>query len=328
MADRVGQQFGNYRLVRLLGVGGFAEVYLGEHIYLNTQAAVKVLHTQLAKDQMEQFLTEARTIARLEHPHIVRVLEFGIENATPYLVMIYAPNGTVRQHYPKGVIVPLNVIVQYVQQIADALQYSHDQKVIHRDIKPENILLGRRGEVLLSDFGIATFAQSSQESMQKVVGTVAYMAPEQLQGRPRPASDQYSLAVMVYEWLSGSPPFTGTFTEIASQHVLTPPPALYSKVPTVAPEIEQVVMIALAKGPQQRFASIWAFAKAFEQACAPILYSAPQPLILADSGRPAPSANAPTRPNQNADTPANHDEALFPTILSSGPVQSSSPIPP
>lgn len=145
MADRVGQKFGNYRLIHLLGRGGFAEVYLGEHIYLNTQAAVKVLHTQLAKDQTEQFRTEARTIAHLEHPHIVRVLEFGIENATPFLVMTYAPNGTVRQHYPRGVPVPLNIIVQYIQQVADALQYSHDQKVIHRDIKPENILLGRRG---------------------------------------------------------------------------------------------------------------------------------------------------------------------------------------
>ncbi len=325
MADRVGQQFGNYRLMRLLGRGGFAEVYLGEHIYLNTQAAVKVLHAQLAKDQTEQFRTEARTIAHLEHPHIVHVLEFGIENATPYLVMTYAPNGTVRQHYPKGVPVPLNVIVQYADQVADALQYSHDQKVIHRDIKPENILLGRRGEVLLSDFGIATIAQSSQQSMQKVVGTVAYMAPEQLQGKPRPASDQYSLGVIVYEWLSGSCPFRGTFTEVASQHVLTPPPPLHSKVPTIAREIEQVVMTALAKDPQQRFSSIWAFAKAFEQACGPVLQSAPQPLIVPGSNRSAPSTSASTWPNQYADTPEKRDEAMFPTILSSRPGQSSSP---
>jgi WD40 repeat protein/tRNA A-37 threonylcarbamoyl transferase component Bud32 len=330
MADHAGQQFGNYRLIRLLGFGGFAEVYLGEHIYLDTQAAVKVLYTQLTKDQVDQFLNEARTIARLEHPHIVRVLEFGIENGLPYLVMTYAPNGTVRQRYPKGVIVPLNVIVQYVQQIADALQYSHDQKVIHRDIKPENILLGKRSEVLLSDFGIATIVQSSQQSMQKVVGTVAYMAPEQLQGRPRPASDQYSLAIMVYEWLSGSPPFTGTFTEIASQHVLTPPPPLHSKVPTIVPEIEQVVMTALAKDPQQRFTTIWAFAKAFEQACAPILRTTPQsaqPLILPDSAQPAPSSYTPTRSNQHAYTPANQDEAMLPTILSSKHAQSSSSTP-
>ncbi len=325
MADRVGQKFGNYRLIHLLGRGGFAEVYLGEHIYLNTQAAVKVLHTQLAKDQTEQFRTEARTIAHLEHPHIVRVLEFGIENATPFLVMTYAPNGTVRQHYPRGVPVPLNIIVQYIQQVADALQYSHDQKVIHRDIKPENILLGRRGEVLLSDFGIATIAQSSQQSMQKVVGTVAYMAPEELQGKPRPASDQYALGVMVYEWLSGSCPFTGTFTAVASQHVLTPPPPLRSKVPTIAPEIEQVVITALAKDPQQRFASIWTFAKAFEQACGPVLQSAPQPLIVPGSNRSNPSTSASTWPDQQTDTPEKEDEAMFPTILSSPQGQSSSP---
>src|SRR5437870_1991096 len=101
MPDRVGQQLGNYRLVSLLGQGGFAEVYLGEHVFLKTRAAIKVLHTQVAKDEMESFLTEARTIANLIHPHIVRVLEFGLEGTTPFLVMDYAPNGTLRQRYSK-----------------------------------------------------------------------------------------------------------------------------------------------------------------------------------------------------------------------------------
>src|SRR5262249_37065657 len=167
MADYVGKKFGNYRLLHTLGRGGFAEVYLGEHIYLNTQAAVKVLHTQLASGQNDQFLAEARTIARLEHPHIVRVLEFGLEEGMPFLVMTYAPNGTVRQQHPRGQPLPLPRIVQYVQQTADALQYAHDQRLIHRDIKPENILLGRRNEILLSDFGIATLAQSSRQDMRE-----------------------------------------------------------------------------------------------------------------------------------------------------------------
>src|SRR6266478_990287 len=96
MADRVGQQLGNYRLVRLLGQGGFADVYLGEHIHLETQAAIKVLHTQLAGDEIEQFRLEAKRVAHLEHPHIVRVLEFGVEGTTPFLVMSYAPGGTLR----------------------------------------------------------------------------------------------------------------------------------------------------------------------------------------------------------------------------------------
>src|SRR6266702_4984388 len=121
MTDRVGQQLGNYRLIRLLGKGGFAEVYLGEHIYLGTQAAIKVLHTQLTSEDTDKFRTEARTIAHLVHPHIVRVLEFGVEGKTPYLVMGYAPRGTLRQHHPKGRGLPLDTIVSYVKQISAAL---------------------------------------------------------------------------------------------------------------------------------------------------------------------------------------------------------------
>src|SRR5579863_7682984 len=151
MADRVGQQLGNYRLDRLLGQGGFAEVYLGEHIYLGTLAAIKVLRTELDSDEIEHFHAEARTIARLVHPHIVRVLEFGVDNSTPFLVVDYAPNGTLRKHHARGVPLPLATVVDYIRQIADALQYAHEQKVIHRDVKPENTLLGRRNEVLVSD---------------------------------------------------------------------------------------------------------------------------------------------------------------------------------
>src|SRR5436190_16734740 len=119
MANRVGQQLGNYQLIHLLGEGGFAEVYLGEHIHLGTQAAIKVLHTQLTSDDVDKFRTEARTITRLIHPHIVRVLEFGVEGKTPFLVMDYAPHGTLRKLHPKGTQLPLEIIVTYVKQVAD-----------------------------------------------------------------------------------------------------------------------------------------------------------------------------------------------------------------
>src|SRR2546425_6159438 len=267
MADRVGQQLGNYRLIRLLGEGGFAEVYLGEHIHLGTQAAIKVLHTQLTSEDVDKFRTEARTIAHLIHPHIVRVLEFGVEGKAPFLVMDYAPNGTLRQRHPKGAALALPLIVAYVKQVADALQYAHDEKLIHRDIKPENMLLGRRNEILLSDFGIAIVAQSSRyQGTQDMAGTIAYMAPEQIQAHPRPASDQYSLAIVVYEWLTGERPFHGSFTEIAIKHSVVPPPPLREKVPTILPDVEQVVMMALAKDPKERFGNIQAFANALEQA--------------------------------------------------------------
>src|SRR5216683_1536762 len=110
MAEHIGRQLGNYQLSRLLGEGGFAEVYLGEHIHLGTQAAIKILHTRLASEDVEQFRTEARTIARLIHPNIVRVLDFGVESKIPFLVMDYAPNGTLRQKHPKGTQVPLATV--------------------------------------------------------------------------------------------------------------------------------------------------------------------------------------------------------------------------
>src|SRR5205807_373019 len=114
-----------------LGEGGFAKVYLGEHVYLKTQAAIKVLHTRIANTDLEGFLAEARNIASLEHPHIVRVLEFGVEKQIPFLVMSYAPKGTLRDIHPKGTRLTPNVVVSYVKQAADALQYAHDEKLIH-----------------------------------------------------------------------------------------------------------------------------------------------------------------------------------------------------
>jgi serine/threonine protein kinase len=204
MLDQVGQQYGNYRLLRLLGAGSFAAVYLGEHQYLERPAAVKVLHVQMESQGHAAFLREARTIARLDHPHIVRVLDFGIQDQKPYLVMEYTANGTLRTRHPKGTRLSLEQIVTYVKQIASALDYAHAQHVIHRDVKPENILLNAKGEIVLSDFGIAVVQNTldTLSSGQNMAGTPLYMAPEQIQRHPCPASDQYALAVMVYEWLS------------------------------------------------------------------------------------------------------------------------------
>ena len=267
MADRVGERFGNYRLVGLLGKGGFADVYLGEHIHLASLVAVKILHTQLAMHEQVEFLQEARLIASLEHPSIVRVLDCAIERDSAFLIMNYAPHGTLRQRHPKGTRLPLAEILTYIKQAASALQYAHDRRVIHRDVKPENMLLGPHYEVLLSDFGIAVVSGStSSQSTKAAAGTVAYMAPEQIIGKPRITSDQYALGIVVYEWLCGERPFHGSFPELCAQHLYASPPPLRSKNPQISPAVEAVVLRALAKEAQQRFSSVQDFVHTLEQA--------------------------------------------------------------
>jgi serine/threonine protein kinase/tetratricopeptide (TPR) repeat protein len=271
MNDRLGQQLGNYRLIRHLGKGGFAVVYLGEHVHLKTLAAIKVLHqVQLSSEEEAKFRAEACTIANLKHAHIIRVLDYGIQESTgtPFLVMDYAPKETLRRRYSPGTRLSPHHILPYVTQVASALQYAHDRKVIHRDVKPENMLLDENDRVRLSDFGIAVVYETSRglNTLDKS-GTPPYMAPEQFLGKPLPVSDQYSLGIVVYEWLCGVRPFQGTLGELLHQHESVVPPLMREKVPSLSPEIEEVIQKSLAKNPEDRYASVWDFAMAFQAAC-------------------------------------------------------------
>src|SRR5579863_4874058 len=306
MVDRVGQQLGNYRLLRLLGQGGQASVYLGEHIYLKSQAAVKVLGIALSEEEQIAFFQEAQALARLNHPHIVRVLDFALQDGLPFLVMEYATQGTLRQRHPGGTRLPLDVILPYIQQITSALQYTHDQCLIHRDVKPENMLLRSQDHVLLSDFGLVVgshqslYPNATEPMAQSLSGTAPYLSPEQLRGKAGPASDQYALAVVVYEWICGKPPFQGPFLEVAVQQISVPPPPLREQLPEISPAIEEVVLRALAKEPERRFASIEDFALALQDACRgglpsglPLLDSSLQPLSKA---RLAPRHHLPIQP--------------------------------
>jgi peptide/nickel transport system substrate-binding protein len=332
MSDRVGQQFGNYRLVSLLGQGGYAEVYLGQHVRLTLQAAIKVLHTHLTSQEAEHFYQEAETIATLVHPAIVRIFDFDVQEGVPFLVMDYAPNGSLRRRHPKGSVLPLPQIVSYVKQVAAALQYAHERKFIHRDVKLENMLLGRQQEVLLSDFGLAALAHSSGSlSTQEAVGTLPYMAPEQIEGHPRAASDQYALGVVVYEWLCGARPFEGSMTEVMVQHLTMPPPPLHERVATIPREIEQVVLRVLAKDPKERYASVQDFATTLERASQ--LAPAHTLLLAGEQATPG-SVAAPTyaamavspsqlgEPTEATPSADVSREALEPTVL---PVSSSPP---
>ncbi len=268
MMYEMGQKLGNYRLVRLLGNGGFAEVYLAKHIYLQTQAAIKVLQIQLTEDALQSFLQEARIIANLEHSNIIHMLEFGIENQRPYLVMNYAPNGTLRQRYPRGKQLSPATVLTLLKQIVAALDYAHTRKIIHRDVKPENMLFSANNTVLLSDFGLALEGHSASSSPPvDKAGTMLYMAPEQFRGQPCAASDQYSLGIVVYEWLSGTVPFTGDGLAVAVQHAQALPTPLHERVPALPIALSNVVMRSLQKEPQARFAQIQEFAAAFEEAC-------------------------------------------------------------
>ncbi len=267
MIDYTGQQFGNHHLICLLVHGSFTDVYLGEHVYLKKKAAVKILSMRLVGSNMENFLEEARTISYLKHPHILRMLDFGVSNTIPYLVMDYMPDGTLRQHHAPGSVLPLTSIASYVKDIAAALQYAHDEGIIHRDVRPENMFVGNDNNILLADFRMALTSQRLHyRAAQSTASAVAYMAPEQIKGKPYPASDQYALAAVVYEWMSGDYLFHGSFTEICEQQLHTPPAPLREKVPELSPAVEEVVQRALAKDADKRFARVQEFASALEEA--------------------------------------------------------------
>ncbi len=350
MADRVGQRFGDYRLIRFLGGGGFGDVYLGEHIHDKTLAAVKVLKTHLKDEtdlkefvkKLKEFINEASTF-NLKHPHIAQLLAFGLgKDDIPFLVIEYAPNGSLRSRYPRGTRLPLDTIVTYLKPIAAALQYAHDHRRIHRDVKPENILLGPNNKILLSDFGIAAFVHSTDTwEEQKRTGTLVYMAPEQIRGKAQPASDQYALGIMVYEWLCGAYPFSGDELQVMYQHLEVPPPPLHEKIPTIPPEVEQVVMTALAKDYKQRFGSVQAFARALEQASqispasppapptAPIAADPPSQVVPpAEMSTPASHTAVPTGMVAPANPPVMPREMARPTIPSAAPTGMSTPASP
>jgi WD40 repeat protein len=315
----IGQQWGKYQLVRLLGRGDFAEVYLGQHVELPMQAAIKVLHAHLSNEKSKQFQEEAKIAIKLAHPHIVSILDFGVLQNVPFLVMDYCPNGTLRQRHPKGERVPLLTVVSYVKQIAEALQYAHNQKHIHHNVKPENMLIGQDDDILLSDFGIAATAHNTFfMNRQAFVGTPPYMAPEQIKLHRRRESDQYALAIVIYEWLAGKLPFLGTPEEIATKHLSAKPPSLCQKFSDLPIQVEKVVFKALAKDQKERFPSVQDFAIALEEASQAMqaISVLAQPKTISSQTLQAPEATISTLPetaDQTLTKEVDIPEALPPT---------------
>ena len=266
MKQQKWQRLGNYWITGFLGRGGFAQVYLGEHISLHRLAAIKVLNGRPPSEKLERFWTEASITAELPHRHIVQIFDYDEESAQPFLVMQYARYRSLEARH-RGERLPLDTIVSYVEQIAEALDYVHRRGIIHCDVKPSNILLDADETVLVSDFGVAVSINRYAAIPRIFGGTATYMAPEQYRGWLSPASDQYSLGIMVYEWLSGHPPFCGSSSyEIAMRHAHDSPPPLWRTAPSTPHAVQSVVSRALEKDPNERFPSVGSFALALEQA--------------------------------------------------------------
>ncbi len=258
-----------YRLEHLLGTGGMSEVWLAEDTRLSRWVAVKILRDSLAdrEDELvDTLLQEARVVAKLQHPNIVAVYDFGTHEGHHYLVMEYVAGSSARQLLQSRGRLPETEAVRYGVQTATALQYAHEQNVVHCDVKPENILVTEQGVAKVADFGVAESVSRTlaPEQMREVLGTVAYLAPEVIQGSGTDArSDVYSLGLTIYEMVAGRLPFSGTNpAALAGQRLGAPAPPLRTFAIDASPVLESVLARALAISPQDRYPTAGAFATA------------------------------------------------------------------
>ncbi len=275
--DLIGKTLGNYRILSTLGQGGMARVYKAHQETLGRDVAIKVLPPWYAADRsfVERFNLEARLVARLSHPNIVTVHDANEQSGHLYIVMQLVDGGTLKQRLDQlqqqGRVMDTHEIVSIFTQLADALTYAHEQNIIHRDIKPVNVLMDRSGRPILSDFGIAKVLASTQIDLTRPgagVGTPEYMSPEQCQGGPVDGrADIYALGVMLFEAQTGRTPFRGdNYPALAHSHIYEQPPMPRSLNPMIAPSIEQVILTALMKNPQQRYQSARDMATALQHA--------------------------------------------------------------
>ncbi len=268
-----GQMLGPYRIINQIGRGGMANVYKAYQPSVDRYVAIKVLPTQLAesKEFATRFHQEARIIAMLEHPHILPVFDYGESDGIAYFVMRYLEAGTLKDKMESGRPLPINEIDRIFTQLADALSYAHTHGIVHRDLKPANALIDSYGNIFLTDFGIAKLLESAAPRLTQtdaVMGTPAYISPEQAQGQPvDQRSDIYSLGIILYEMVTGSVPFVAdTPLAVLFKHITDPLP-LPSKVkPDIPESIEKVILKALAKNPQDRFATASDFVEAWKNA--------------------------------------------------------------
>jgi serine/threonine-protein kinase len=306
-----------YRIERELGAGGMATVYLAHDLRHERDVAIKVLHPDLAAALGgDRFLSEIKTTARLQHPHILPLLDSGSAGTFLFYVMPFIAGETLRARLERERQLPVDDALRITREVADALESAHALGVIHRDIKPENILL-QGGHALVADFGIALAVQSAGGSRMTQtglsLGTPQYMSPEQAMGERHidARTDLYALGAVTYEMLTGDPPFTGSSVQAIVARVLTERPAPISTVrDTVPPAVEAAVLRALAKLPADRFLSIGEFVAAL-RADAPALTGSGAFIggsragMTYDAGRPTPAV-ASTQPSPSQRLPRWH----------------------
>lgn len=270
--DLTGQNLGRYHIIEPLGQGGMASVYKAYDTSLERNVAIKIIRADMEEGNEGEFLKrfqrEARALAQLDHPYILKVLDYGEQDGVPYLVMPFVPSGTLKEKM--GTAMPYQQAAALLAPIARALEYAHEQKIIHRDVKPANILMSHSGAPLLSDFGIAKIIAGSGSTQLTAagvgIGTPDYMAPEQWMGAADPGTDIYSLGVVFYEMVTGHRPYTAdTPAAVMIKHLRDPLPRPNTFVHNLPDVVEQVLFKALAKEPKSRYQSMAAFAAALEK---------------------------------------------------------------
>src|SRR5947207_4139376 len=216
----IGKQIGTYRLIEEIASGRFGTTYRAKHILTDRVIALKMLHIHLAAEEIEHFTQEVQFVTSLQHPHILPILEIGLDDSRPYFVSEYASGGSLRQQLNKTRVLTWDEALTILKQIGEALKYTHQQKIVHCDLKPENILFDAQGEVVVADFCIATVLSTmSLQQLADLKSDSLYMAPEQFLGKVSKKSDQYALGCMAYEMLTRQLPFSAAdFSTLGPKH--------------------------------------------------------------------------------------------------------------
>jgi eukaryotic-like serine/threonine-protein kinase len=258
---------GRYELEELVGTGGMSSVFRACDVQLDRRVAIKILHERYAEDPeyLERFRREAQAVARLSHPNIVTVIDRGDDGGRQYIVFEHVEGENLKELVLRTGRLPVRRALELALAVADGLAFAHGQGLVHRDVKPQNVLLSREGDVKVTDFGIARSLDVEHGVTQTgtVLGTGEYLAPEQASGKPvSPATDVYSLGVVLWELLAGDVPFAGeNFVAVALRHVNDPPPSLREVRPDVSPRLAAAIDRALEKDPARRFPSMAALAR-------------------------------------------------------------------